>query len=611
MTSIKRRGFLSGSAVTLGGAMVGLPTLASSERFHASSNPPELTGLRGSHPGSNTYAHALAWSPDIETHPFEPATENYDLVIVGAGLSGLAAAYEYRRAHGTDKTILILDNHDDFGGHARRNEYHVDGKKLITYGGSQTLVEPYAAGLDVMRLFNDIGVVLDRFDSAFDRDFYRRHGLCATTYFSAKRFGKDVVVNHPFTNYYNFIEGLPGQQLSDEEAVSESPLSPSGKAQLLQALKAGDHLIDLPPAQRQQYVSQENYFTYLREVVGIDDEDVLHIARHSVSDWSNAAAELLTVEEARDAGALGFKPVAVYDPENPYIHHYPDGNAGVARSLVKHLIPDVAKGNTAESLVTARFDYGMLDRPESPVKLRLASTVVGVKHNGDPASSDSVAVRYMHGDSARVVTASHVVLACYNVMIPYIVKDLPKEQADALAQQKKSPLIYSTVAMRHWRGFVDRGIGLAMSPGNRHQVAFLDFPVSMGGYAQPQTPDDPCALQMISCPYSEEVGVSRGDQYKEARQRMLSEQLTDYEKDIRGHLTGMLSAKHFNFDRDVAGITVNRWAHGYAVAGPGDSARVGRQPFGRLAIANADSAPAADAIEAMRMGIRAVHELKV
>ena len=153
----------------------------------------------------------------------------------------------------------------------------------------------------------------------------------------------------------------------------------------------------------------------------------------------------------------------------------------------------MAEGNTAESLVTARFDYGMLDRPERPVKLRLGSTVVGVKHNGNPASSDSVAVRYMRGDSARVVTANHAVLACYNVMIPYIVKDLPKEQADALAQQKKSPLIYSTVAMRHWRGFVDRGIGLAMSPGNRHQVAFLDFPVSMGGYVQPQTPDDPCA----------------------------------------------------------------------------------------------------------------------
>ena len=156
MTPIKRRGFLSGSAATLGGAMVGLPVLASGGHSRASPYPSELTGLRGSHPGSNTYAHALAWNPDSETQAFEPATEHYDLVIVGAGLSGLAAAYEYRRAHGADKTILILDNHDDFGGHARRNEFTVDGKKLITYGGSKTLVEPYAAGPEVMRLFNDI-----------------------------------------------------------------------------------------------------------------------------------------------------------------------------------------------------------------------------------------------------------------------------------------------------------------------------------------------------------------------------------------------------------------------------------------------------------------------
>ena len=131
MTSIKRRGFLNGSAISLGGALVGLPTLASSERSSASSNPSELTGLRGSHPGSNTYAHALAWSPDAKTQAFERATEHYDLVIVGAGLSGLAAAYEYRRAHGADKTILILDNHDDFGGHARRNEFTVDGRNSL------------------------------------------------------------------------------------------------------------------------------------------------------------------------------------------------------------------------------------------------------------------------------------------------------------------------------------------------------------------------------------------------------------------------------------------------------------------------------------------------
>jgi spermidine dehydrogenase len=142
-----------------------------------------------------------------------------------------------------------------------------------------------------------------------------------------------------------------------------------------------------------------------------------------------------------------------------------------------------------------------------------------------------------------------------------------------------------------------------------HQTVFMDFPVSLGGYDYTQHPDDPCVIQMISCPYSEEVGKPRAEQYKEARYRMLGRQFSDYESEIREHLGGMLSSKHFNFDRDVASLTVNRWAHGYTVAGPGDSVAIGRQPHGRITIANSDSAPAADAIEAMRMGYRAVREI--
>ena len=115
---------------------------------------------------------------------------------------------------------------------------------------------------------------------------------------------------------------------------------------------------------------------------------------------------------------------------------------------------------------------------------------------------------------------------------------------------------------------------------------------------------------MISCPYSNEVGKPRGEQYKEALPACLAA-ILDYEAEIREHLGGMLSSKHFDFNRDVASLTVNRWAHGYAVAGPGDSAAIGRQPHGRITIANSDSAPAADAIEAMRMGHRAVEELRI
>tara|TARA_B110000196_G_scaffold87896_1_gene76262 strand:- start:538 stop:1014 length:477 start_codon:yes stop_codon:yes gene_type:complete len=152
-------------------------------------------------------------------------------------------------------------------------------------------------------------------------------------------------------------------------------------------------------------------------------------------------------------------------------------------------------------------------------------------------------------------------------------------------------------------------IGMAMSPGNMHQAVFMDFPVSMGGYEYTKTPEDPCIIQMISCPYGETVGAPLLEQYREARYRMLGLQFKDYEEEIRSHLSGMLPKKLFDFNKDVQSITVNRWAHGYTVSGPNNSIKKGRQPFGRITIANCDSAGSADAKEAINMASRAVNEL--
>jgi spermidine dehydrogenase len=234
--------------------------------------------------------------------------------------------------------------------------------------------------------------------------------------------------------------------------------------------------------------------------------------------------------------------------------------------------------------------------------------VVNVKHDGDPKNSSGVFVNYINDNKAYQVNARGVVMACYNMIIPHIVSGLPEKQAAALKLQGKSPLQYTTVGLKNWRAMKELGIGVAMSPGNMHQVVLMDFPVSMGGYEYTRTPDDPCVIVMISCPYGR-VGAPRAEQYREARARMLSLQFENYEQEIRSHLSGMLPSELFDFDTDVASISVNRWAHGYAAGGPGDSTRIGRQPFGRITIANSDSAPGADAKTAMMMGYRAVNEL--
>ena len=572
--------------------------------------PPSLTGLRGSHPGSNTHSHAKAWAGKSNWGPTTQLNEVYDLIVVGGGISGLAAAYFYQQKHGKDKKVLILDNHDDFGGHAKRNEHTIDGQLRLGHGGSQTIVEPKHGSKAVHALLQDIGVDLERFNTAYDQDFYKRNNLGAVTYFNKATFGKDKIVKHPFCNYPNYLEGMVMKsKLSDEEAAQQAPLSEKGKQQLLRVLKGGLHAIDVPEEQLKDYIYANSYFDYLKNTLGVDDPDVLKMARNSSLDWASTGTDLMSIAKAKSTGAMGFAPKAVFDEDNPYIYHFPDGNAGVARALVKKMLPGIATGRNAEELVLSKFNYDALDKSSNAVRIRLNSTVVNVRHGGNPVDSSEVFVNYINDNKSYQVKGKNVVMACYNMMIPHIVSGLPAEQEAALRLQTKAPVQYTTVGLRNWRAMKEMEIGMVMSPGNMHQAVMMDFPVSMGGYEYTKTPDDPCILQMISCPYGDTIGAPRLEQYRESRYKMLGLQFKDYEEEIRSHLGGMLGNELFDFDRDVESITVNRWGHGYTVPGPGDSVITGRQPFGRITIANCDSGPSSDMKTAIDMASRAVNEL--
>ncbi len=610
MSTITRRDFINGTLLAAGASMLPFGCINDTvlDTLDPLYYPPKLTGLRGNHPGSNTHAHSKAWAKKSDWGPTTKLKEVYDLIVVGGGISGLAAAYFFQKKHGKNKKVLIIDNHDDFGGHAKRNEHTMNGNTRLAYGGSQTLVEPHSRGKLILNLFEDIGIDLERFKTAYDIDFYKRNNLSAVTYFNKETFGEHKVVKHPFCNYPNYVEGLPGAKISNEEAAKQAPLSKKGKKQLLRVLNGGLHAIKVPKEELQEYISNHSYFDYLKNTLGVDDPGVMKMARNSGLDWASSGTDLMNIESAKSCGALGFAPVAVYDENNPYIHHFPDGNAGLARALVKKMIPNVAKGNNAEELVLSKFKYAELDKSSNTVRIRLNSTVVNVRHAGKLEDSSEVFVNYINDNKSIKIKSKNVVMACYNMMIPHIVSGLPEEQDAALRLQIKSPLQYTTVGLKNWRAFKELGIGLAMSPGNMHQAVLMDFPVSMGGYEYTKTPDDPCVIQMISCPYGT-VGAPREEQFREARYKMLSLQFKDYEEEIRNHFNGMLPKESFNFDKDVESISVNRWAHGYAVGGPGNSTKIGRQPFGRITIANSDSAPSADAIVAIKMAFRAVNEL--
>ena len=625
MSKIARRDFINGTLMVAGASM--LPFKSTSQAVMAALKPeyypPALTGLRGSHPGSNEHAHSQALTKQTDWGPTTDLKEEYDLVVVGGGLSGLSAAYFYQQEHGRDKKVLILDNHDDFGGHAKRNEHTIDGDTRLGEGGSESFEYPHEFSETVLNLLNDLGVDMDRFKTAYDTDFFKRHNLGAVTYFNKRIFGEDKVVKHPFCDYPGFVEGLLRPTLSHEKAAQQSPLSKKGKQQLLRVLKGNPHTLKAPKKEWRQYIRSHSYFDYLQTTLGVDDPGVLRMARHSVVDYGGTP-EMITMEEAFESGALGLdyfswrdvmevgndggyiKNTSTYSVKNPFIHHFPDGNATIARMLVKKMIPDVGPGENVEEIVLSKFKYAELDKPSNSVRVRLNSTVVNVQHGGDPYSSSDVFVNYISDNKSYQVKGKGVVMACYNMMIPHIVSDLPKEQDAALRRLSKIPLQFTTVGLKNWRAMKEMGIGMAMSPGNIHQAVGMDFPISMGGYEYTKTPDDPCILHMRCCLLGETVGAPRIEQFREARYRMLGLQFRDYEVEIREHLGGMLPKDIFDFDRDVASISINRWAHGYSYGNPGP---IGRQPFGRITIANSDSVNSSLMNRAIEQAWRAVQEL--
>jgi len=628
LSNITRRDFINGTLMVAGASL--LPFDGSSQAAMAelepSYYPPALTGLRGSHPGSNEHAHSRAWAQRTDWGSTTDLNETYDLIVVGGGLSGLSAAYFYQQEHGRDKKVLILDNHDDFGGHAKRNEHTIGGVMLLGEGGSESFESPHEFSETVLNLLEDLGVDMDLFQTAYDVDFFKRHNLGAVTYFNKRTFGQDKVVQHPFCDYPGFVEGLLRPTLSYQEAVQQTPLSEQGKEQLLRVLEGGQHVLNLPKEELRDYIQTHSYFDYLKNTLGVDDPGVLRMARHTSIDYGQGGTDVMTIGEALETGPLGLDPLTswkdameegtyqeyvnkdgeTYAVRYPFIEHYPDGNATIARMLVKKMIPDVGPGENPEEIVLSKFDYAELDKSGNSVRLRLNSTVVNVQHGGDPSSSSEVLVNYIHDNKSYQVKAKGVVMACYNMMIPHIVPDLPKEQDAALRRLSKVPFQYTTVAVKNWRAMKEMGIGMAMCPGNMHQVAAMDFPVSMGGYEFTKTPDDPCILHMRSAPLGDTVGAPRVEQFRDARYRMLGLTFSDYEEEIREHLGGMLPQVLFDFDRDVESISINRWAHGYSHGNPGI---IGRQPFGRITIAHSDAVGSSLLQTAVEQAWRAVKEL--
>jgi spermidine dehydrogenase len=642
---ISRRDFLNGIGVALTSVLVAPPWLGAwglsdgwqSPEAAPGYYPPALTGMRGSHPGSFEVAHQLRDANGWRGAAADTG-ESYDLVIVGGGISGLAAAHFFRASVGPNARILVLDNHDDFGGHAKRNEFRHDGRLLLLNGGTLNIEGPGQYSAQAMGLLRAIGIDLDRFESttAHDRATYTKFGLRSGVWFNKERFNVD-----------RLVVGTPGRS-GDPNAwpafLARTPLSEQARRDIarIEGSDQPDYLPGLSSDEKKQKLLHISYQDFLLQIAKVHPDAVwfyqtrsdglflMHIdALPAYYAWNMnyPGFQGMNLEPTPPEVLIG-EPGGAHGRENQQRAnaagrsiHFPDGNATIARLLVRSLIPDAVPGQTQEDVVTSRVDYAKLDRAANRSRIRLNSTVVNVRHAGDPAASREVLVTYLKGGTAHRVRGNHCVLACWNFLIPYLCPEMPAAQREALAYGIKAPIVYTNVLIRDWTSFHKLGVNNITAPGGYHSNVSLSEAVSIGEYKTPVTPQEPMVLHLGRTPCA--PGKPRKEQHRLGREDLLRTTFETFEREIRDQLGRTLADGGFDPARDIEAITVNRWPHGYtynyntlydpvewALATPDDRAHVvGRRQFGRITIANADAAGSSHTDAAIDMGYRAVQEI--
>ena len=637
---ITRRDFVNGVGVAVTGALVapgwlsaleGMPDGIRQQDYY----PPARTGMRGSHPGSFEVAHALrdgnTWTDVADTG------EHYDLVVVGGGLSGLSAAYFFVTSAGPGARVLVLDNHDDFGGHAKRNEMTYRGRTLMINGGTSYLESVSLYSTVARTLLAAIGIDVESATATSDagRGFYRSLGLGNATFFAKEVFGED-----------RLVKGRGARQGSGSSGwadwLAQTPMSPDAQrdiARLYDDEANPDYMPGLSDVDKKERLARISYRDFLLDLakvhhdvipffddrpkgsfcVGIDGHPALY-------GWAQGypGFQGMNLEPFPRVSPLSHIGGGQHGRESEWNDgvdlYLPDGNATVARLLVRAMIPEALPGTSLEQSMTSRLAYDRIDREGSDARIRLNSTVVSVRHLGDPDAAREVAITYVRDGKAEKVRADHCVMACYNGVIPHLVPEMSGEQVEALMYGVKMPLVYTSVLIRDWTAFTNLGISRATSPGMYHTGVSLGRSVQFGDYRPSTSPDDPMILHMTRVPCA--PGHPKKEQHRMGRADLLATTFETFERNIRDQLGRTLQGGGFDPARDIEAITVNRWPHGYAYSydtlndpiewalfAPDDRPCViGRRRFGRISIANSDAAASTHTDSAIDEAHRAVGE---
>jgi len=620
---IARRDFLQGVAIGIVSAYAGLqPAEAAGQATATTPNdnnpadyPPLRSGLRGNYPESVAAFDSIRAGKyfdfpvaDSDIH------EDYDLVVVGGGISGLASAHFWRAALPNQK-VLILDNDDDFGGHAKRNEFHYGGRTYLGYGGTMSIATPFPYSYGAKALLHELEIDVPSYPTYINHNL---DSLGAATFCDEEHFQEDrlVVGNEHESGFFDKI-----------------PLSPAAREDLARIYgQNADYMAGMTAEGKIAKLARMSYQDFLLKYAKIAPDAIAFFL--GMGGRNNKRVDTMPALEAAEHHSPGFNGLglhfeALYS-EGSFYFHFPDGNASIARLIASRLTPSAFGGpKVMSTIVQAKVDYSRLDEPNSPVRIRLSSPVVRVQHDGVPPlaafpetvppTQSPVRIAYLQRGQLRAVRARYCILACYNKLIPFLIPEIPEAQKDALMYPQKVPMMYTNVLLRRWSAFQKLGVARISGPGMYYTNTFLDPGTTVGGYQGVTTPDEPIVVHMIR--NANHPGLPRKEQNRLGAQELLNMTFGDFEFKIRDQLTRMLGQGGFNPSEDILAITVNRWPYGYAytydmLSDPEMDPEkrpnvVGRARFGRVAIANSDAGAAAYTNEAIQQGNRAVGELLV
>ena len=540
--------------------------------------------------------------------------ESYDCVVVGGGISGLAAALIFQQQGGKGKTCLVLDNHPIFGGEAKRNEFLVDGHRLIAHQGSAFFPVPYPRSF-IARFYESIGLKTPRLEYQKWSGSSPEMKLPSTPYLGSA----------PSGLYFGAKFGQPhGLWLTDPwgKKLEGAPISAKARADLLKFQSAGEagdqapqyagdaisrrlDTITLEDHMVQRHrISRETIRTFLSPVEG----GGYGLGPDALSGYTAYAADML-------------HPLDISDDTGQQM--FPDGNGGLARLIVKTLIPEsIAGDHSLEDVCRNNINFAALDHPDAPARIRLDSTAVWVrhdngKHDSDPAKSEFVTIAYTRGGKTYRVKARSVVMAGGSWTTKHIVRDLTPDRVEAYAQFYRAPCMMANVAVRNWRFLYKMGISGGQwfeGLGNYIQVRKL---ATCGADSPTISPDSPTVLTikvLFSYP-----GQPTEQQGHMGRAELISTSFRDYERQIRQQFTDMFAPTGFDAARDIAGIILNRWGHAYLSPAPGfffgkdgkpaPGEVLRAAPFGRIAFANTDLSGVADHRSSIIEADRAVGQL--